>query len=386
MQVVYALEEIPETVGRSIFLMGPTPRDEGVVSWRADALKILEDIGFEDGVVYVPEPRDGKWHKEYDQQVEWEELCLNQCDCIVSWVPRNLETMPAYTTNIEWGRWENSGKMILGYPEGAEKMRYMQHYADKLNIPSFDNLTETLQAAIEFIGTGKQRSGGSRMIPLYIYNSPQFQSWYQTQTSAGNRLDDAKVLYNFRPNNGKFVFLWVLWVDMYITSEDRHKTNEVVLSRTDISSVVMWRHAEPILNSEIVLVREYRSPASTLSGFILELPGGSSANGDDAPEAVAAEEIHEEVGLHLSPDRLKFEGAKQLAGTFSAHKSHLYSVQLTDEELAWLKSQKDVLHGNVEDSEQTYIEVYKLEEIFLGKVELDWTNLGMIAKVIYNED
>lgn len=39
---------------KSIFLAGPTPREEKVASWRVAAVKKLEELGF-DGVVFVPE-------------------------------------------------------------------------------------------------------------------------------------------------------------------------------------------------------------------------------------------------------------------------------------------------------------------------------------------
>ena len=39
---------------KSIFLAGPTPREEKVASWRVDAVKKLEELGF-DGVVFVSE-------------------------------------------------------------------------------------------------------------------------------------------------------------------------------------------------------------------------------------------------------------------------------------------------------------------------------------------
>lgn len=380
MEVVYALEELPKSITKSIFLAGPTPRSDDGNPWRKEAVKLLEEADF-DGVVYVPEPRDGKWHKEYDKQVEWEELCLNQADCILFWVPRDLKAMPAFTTNIEWGRWEASGKLVLGYPKEAEKMSYMNHYAEKLSIPISGSLLDTLRSAIDFVGEGAERIGGERMVPYYVWKTPQFQSWYLAQTDAGNRLDDARVLFNFRPRNGTFMFLWVLHVDVYIASEDRHKTNELVLARTDISAVLMWQRREPLGNSEIVLVREFRSPASTHDAFIRELPGGSSP-GEDDPGTIASEEVHEETGLHITSDRFKQEGARQLAGTLSSHKGHLFSVELTDDEMNWLKAQRDVTHGNVDDSEQTYIEVYTLDQLLGGELT-DWTTLGMIATVVF---
>jgi len=224
MNVIYALEELPKVINKSIFLAGPTPRDEDGNPWRKEAVEILKKSGY-DGVVYIPEPRDGSWAKNYDDQIEWEELCLNQADCIVFWIPRDLKTMPAFTTNIEWGKWEDSGKVVLGYPKDAEKMRYLHHYAEEFKVSISSTLEDTLTDAIKFIGEGVDRTGGERMVPLYIWNTPQFQSWYLNQVDAGNRLDDAKVLVCYRPLFKKFIFMWVLWVDMYVSSEDRHHAN-----------------------------------------------------------------------------------------------------------------------------------------------------------------
>src|SRR3989344_6490668 len=116
MQIVYALEPLPETINKSIFLAGPTPRSQDIKSWRPEALAILEKLSY-DGVVFVPESRNGQWQEsEYVNQIEWEEYCLNVADCIVFWIPRAMDTMPALTTNIEWGVWCNSGKAVLGVP------------------------------------------------------------------------------------------------------------------------------------------------------------------------------------------------------------------------------------------------------------------------------
>lgn len=395
MKVVYTGDEAPEKFTKCIFLAGPTPRNkEEVESWRPDALKILEDKGY-DGVVFVPEDKDGEFKKDYDDQIEWEERYLNMADCIVFWVPRDLSLdstgfpkMAAFTTNVEWGTWASSGKVVFGAPEDAEKVSYLKHYAEKFNVPMGDTLTETLELAMDMVGDGDERTEGEREVPLYIWKTDSFQSWYKAQKDAGNRLDHARVFFNFRPRYKDFVWMWVLRVDMYVASEDRHKSNELVITRTDISSVLLWAPTESpqgdgLADHEVVLIKEYRSPASTPDGFIRELPGGSSATGEDDPKVVAAEEVQEETGFYLDPDRLKERGVRQLAGTFSAHKSHLYAAELTREEMEWFKSQKDIVHGNVEDSERTFIEVHNVYElVHNGKQELDWSTLGMILSVL----
>ena len=390
MEIVYTGEEMPEKFSKSLFLAGPTPRNkEEQESWRSDALEILRDIGY-DGVVFVPEGRDGKFKLDYDDQVGWEEKYLNVADCIVFWVPRDLEPdskghpkMAAFTTNVEFGAWADSGKIVFGAPPQATKNGYLKHYAEEYKAPTAESLTETLQNALEMLEDGAERSGGERFVPLFVWKQESFQSWYRAQTGAGNRLDEARVLYTFRPGYKDFVFLWVLKAKVWIESEERFKSNEFVLARPDVSAVCLYHFpngADAIYDYEIVLVKEFRTPASTEDGFIRELAGGSSI-GKSEPEDTAAEEVHEETGFYLEASRLKNHGALQLAGTFSSHKSHLFSAEVTSEEIEWFKSQKDIAHGKEEDTERTFIEVHNVHDIIDQKL-VDWTTLGQIFTVI----
>lgn len=124
MEVVYAQEPTPLLTKKSIFLVGPTPRRQGVESWRPAMIDELRDAGF-DGFVFSPEPRGGNWQGNYDSQVEWEKKHLELCDLIIAWVARKLPDMPAFTTNVEFGRWVGSQKLLYGRPMWAEKTRYL---------------------------------------------------------------------------------------------------------------------------------------------------------------------------------------------------------------------------------------------------------------------
>lgn len=63
MQIVYAQETPPKSFTRAIFLAGPTPRSADTQSWRPEAVRLLQESGY-DSIVFVPEPRNGKWETE----------------------------------------------------------------------------------------------------------------------------------------------------------------------------------------------------------------------------------------------------------------------------------------------------------------------------------
>ena len=395
-QIVYTGEEMPDSFTSSIFLAGPSLRpgqEEEMESWRKDAIQILEDKGYS-GVIFCPEARDQKFKEDfdYDDQVGWEEKYLNVADCIVFWIPRDISVdskgnlkLPAFTTNVEFGAWADSGKIVYGAPPSADKNKYLKHYAEEYKVPMGETLVETLDDAMEMVGEGVERSGGERYVPLFIWKLPSFQSWYQAQKGAGNRLEEARLLYNFRPKFKSFVFIWILKVSMYVASEDRIKDIEVVVSRPSICSVCLFHPTtsgfpESWVDTEVVLVKEFKSPASTEDGFIRELPGGSSF-GQESPEEIAAEEVHEETGFYLEPSRLRSHGARQLAGTFSSHKASLFSAQITEKEMEWFRSQKEIVHGNIKDTEMTFIEVYTVSELMESKM-VDWATLGEILSVL----
>lgn len=109
---------------KSIFLAGPTPRGENAKSWRTDACRILEEIGF-DGVVYVPEYSTWKVKEDYVDQAMWERVGLSEATIILFWVPRSLPDMAGFTTNVEFGYWLHSNKVIYGRPDGAPKTKYL---------------------------------------------------------------------------------------------------------------------------------------------------------------------------------------------------------------------------------------------------------------------
>jgi hypothetical protein len=164
MRVIHSRELIPADLGPSIFLAGPTPRSKDVRSWRTKssaeekcALDILRKKGV-DITVIVPEDRDGTWNEafNYDAQLDWEHEGLTRATCILFWIPRDLETLPGFTTNDEFGTWKYSGKVVFGAPPKAPKMKYQRYYARKIGIPTAETLEGTIDLALEKLEKGAE--------------------------------------------------------------------------------------------------------------------------------------------------------------------------------------------------------------------------------------
>jgi 8-oxo-dGTP pyrophosphatase MutT (NUDIX family) len=385
MQIVYSQEEAPQEFSKSIFLAGPSPRDKDHYSWRVDALKILEELGF-DGTVFVPLPRNGEWPKDYDAQVDWEYEHLNMADIVAFWVPRDLKNLPAFTTNVEFGMFYESGKVVLGHPDGAPGMRYMVHHAINEKIPVYTNLLDTLRESINRIGGGALRTGGERMVPIHIWKLSHFQKWLASQKNAGNSLNGARALWSFRiGKNKQTTFAYSLFVDIFIAAENRHKTNEFIVSRPDISTVVAYRKTIEPMDTEVILIREFRSASRTSDGFIREVPGGSSWDDNEEISATAVKEFTEETGLAISASRLRKIGERQLNGTFSTHQAHVFACELTAEEMDRLRvdASGGVQHGVSDDTEQTHVEIHRLRDILdPNSNAVDWSMVGMIMAAL----
>lgn len=143
MRVIHACDPLP----KSIFLAGPTPREGSTQSWRPEALRLLEAMAFE-GNVIVPETADWLSKGHYEQQAYWEWEGLATCTVALFWVPRELEHMPAFTTNVEFGYLASSGKVMLGFPKDAPKMRYLEMLGARHGVACYHTLPALLEAAV----------------------------------------------------------------------------------------------------------------------------------------------------------------------------------------------------------------------------------------------
>jgi len=387
---VYALEAPPAVFGASIFLGGSS--EEG---WREEALYLLKSRGF-DGVVLSPEPRPGPESGrrqnltagDRDRLHAWQDEALQHCDLILMWLPP--EALSDFQVVEAWGQWHRSGKLILGTPlrEGP-----LVDTAHRRRIPIGNSLAELVAMAQQTVQPGAHRRGGERLVPISLWRSPSFQSWYRALTHAGHRLEGVEVEWTHRARGvSRPPFLWAVRPRIQVRGERRQLGGEVVIGRADISATVLYHRppSAPLSETLVVLVREFRAAVRNRSGFAWMLPGGSAARASERsqdPRTTAAQEVLEETGLRLPPEQLEPVplGDRQLLASLVSYHAQLFRAALQPEQLAALRVTADAGQPlGATPSERCYVTVRTLAEL-CADPDLDWSQLGMLYCALAQE-
>lgn len=390
MELVFSDQPFPEKVTKSIFLAGPSPRyhkgdTPSLGTWRHAAIDLLAQLGY-DGVVYIPLPKSafvpGKLDVDainYFRQVAWEKDALNRADVIFFYVDRK-EDNQGLTTNVEFGKYIDSGRLVYARPADAVKVRYLDNMIFDKDLVVHFTLMEGLNECVERTSDAVTRYGDEVLVPNIIFKSDQFQEWYKNVKFAGNRLRGFEVKSIITFNKDKILFGFAAWVNVYITAEDRYKSNEWIFSRVGVSYVVPYYEAEH--GRQFVLTREFRSPANNPLGYLFEFPGGSSVKPGISPMENASKELYEETGLSIDQNRFKFLGCKQTFATYLTMNMFAVKVKLTKEEyeqvLERVNSQT-VLGENEEECITLHIATE--EEIVKGVYPCDWTQIGLMKAI-----
>lgn len=388
MNLVFSDQPLPKNLTKSIFLAGPSPREADVIDWRQEAVDYLKSINFQ-GTIFLPVPYgrfngssdSPNWN--YHNQVEWECEARSVADIILFWVPRSISgKMPGFVTNIEFGEDLATGKVVYGRPPEAEKCRYMDKRFDDLGYPIHDTMEKTLSYAVKLLGDGDFRQEGEIYVPLFIWKSEQFQSWYSKLKEAGNTLHSAKVMSHFNLPNGS-LFSFLMKVKIWIKAEQRFKENEFIFTRKDsVHAVVYYKDIDDL---KVILIKEFRSPVNNSEGYVYEIPGGSSIDSTKDVISVLKSELKEEIGLDISDStRFIFTSSRQSVATLSTHKSDVFKIELNEEEYKSLISNQSTSFGNIDESEKTYIQIVSLRDI--TKYNIDYSMIGMIYNALIAYD
>lgn len=160
-RLVMARELIP-TTGSSVFLAGPSPAlGSDTPSWRPEAVEALRATwrGRVPLIVLSPESRNGVRAERYEQQVFWEMRARSLATVVMYWIPRDVEALPGFTTNVEFGFDAGRNRlMVLGAPPDCpnpERNEYLIFLAGMEGAPVRHTLADTAAATVELINMAR---------------------------------------------------------------------------------------------------------------------------------------------------------------------------------------------------------------------------------------
>lgn len=320
-------------------------------------------------------------------------------DIIISWVPRELKTMPALTTNIEFGEDLWTGKILYGRPDDAEKCRYLdKRWFEITNKEPFNSLEEILTEAINLLQNSIERTGIKKIVPSMNFGLDSFNNWFHHHEK---NIENIQTILNINSAEtieyNKFKipnlyptekpFLNISRVRMKIENENRIKSNEIIISRPDINVIVPIYYNKK-KNIKLLLVNEFRVNVLNEKNYVKECPSGSS-NTKRVGLDSAIEEMKEETGLEIAKERCIYVDSKQSFATLLTHKTHIWYVQLTKEEYKNIKKsikEKKIFGIDAEDNntensgEKIHLSIVENKNIY--KENIDLNTLGIINSAI----
>lgn len=371
--VVCVGEPCPAGFAASIYLAGPADSE-----WRDELLSLLSSAGF-DGVVFCPEPRPGSPAPDASRAEAWRADALACTDLLVLRFGA-LDSSGSDCLQL-WADWQRSGRMIVCGPRQDGLSR-----AGASRILFAETPGEVISLALRFLRPGALRRAGERTVPLSLWRSPSFQSWYRALSRAGHYLEQIDVEWTHRSRGmGRPPFLWAMRPRVRVRGERRQLSGEVVIGRADVSVTVLF-HRPPNtapLDTQVVLVREFRAAVRNRGGFAWMLPGGSAAQAGERrsdPRHTAVQEVFEETGLRLPPDQLQVvhSGDRQLVASLASYHAQVFRAELTDEQIAGLRATAAAGKAlGATPSERCFVTVRRLGDV-LHDADFDWSHLGML--------
>lgn len=119
--------------------------------WRQETIQYFLKRQFT-GTLLIPEHDDWGVMDDYISQTEWEYHGLEQATAILFWIPRHLRFLPAFTTNIEFGRYL-SDRIVYGRPPSSPKNKYLDWmYRKHLKKEPCDTLEQTIDETLKMLG------------------------------------------------------------------------------------------------------------------------------------------------------------------------------------------------------------------------------------------
>ena len=140
-----------------IFLAGPIL---GAPEWQNN----VPHINVDEEIILLSPRRENYDNFNYDEQVNWETICLRTADIILFWIPEEKEKIKgheyAQTTRTEYGEYLARGKkIIVGTNKNFIGRRYFETKAKQYGINKiYDNINDCIHEIEEYIKQFKNKA------------------------------------------------------------------------------------------------------------------------------------------------------------------------------------------------------------------------------------
>ncbi|AZP17840.1 hypothetical protein EJC51_18075 [Streptomyces aquilus] len=380
--VVYAGQPMPMDWGACVLLAGPEPE----ASWQHSVITVLKD-GWQEAdrlVVLVPHQPDGQMPS--DEQEQWLRDAYAWADEIISTRapvpgPGALHE-PAPVFDLEGA----SDRLILQVATPDEVTR---RWAGQRAVPVASTPADAAAAVLKRLDRGRPRQGGERQVRLPVVRNFGYHQWRDALRQAGRLLDAATIDWApedpCRPGEASW------WA---ITAQVRHPddlvTEELVVGRGDVLSLIAFRRHPVWTDSEVVLLRHTLSlgappPITAPTRFPLRLPTADFANPfqnseEHQDQGVLA--VARELGLVIDRARLRSLDNRPETALLAAQRRTCY-LELTDDECEELKARHEACDGTAAAGA---VQVHRVADLLSSRLPgdalVDWATLGVIMRAV----
>jgi len=188
-------------------------------------------------------------------------------------------------------------------------------------------------------------------------DSFKITSWKHNLTKAGCSIGDIRTIADITKKNGDPLFSLL---NAEVTSPEGYKLPHIVFIRGNAVIVVPLIKNSESGEERFLMIRQRRIGTGL---FCLEFPAGMIDHENDDPADVAAREVCEETGLHITRDILTQLCDTPLYSSPGASDEAIYyfGCKVTVDDQTY-QSLKNATGGNHEENEYCHVELLRYEE------------------------
>ncbi|MFI2204694.1 hypothetical protein ACH47Z_28680 [Streptomyces sp. NPDC020192] len=383
--IVHAGQPMPMSWDASVLLAGAAPEASSLQHGLITALKAgWRQTGQTwDSRLVVLIPHQASDRPASDQHSQWLHDAYTWTDEIVLMPAPGTDLSPLLRLegiDLEDAR----DHLTLHVTEPDEATRA---WAEQHSVPLAHTPSDAAAVVLKRLDRGWKRRGGQRQVPLSVVSNTGYHYWQEALRDAGRTLDAASIGWARRnPIHPEYASWWAM--NARIRHPDHQVTNELVVGRTSVLSVVIFVRRHVWTDSEVVVLRDPNSlgtePLITApTRFPVRLPSMDMdiafyrrGDGRDRPSL----KLVSELGLTVAEDRLRGLSPRPESNLLASQRS-VVCLELSEDEFGDLKARRS---ATGETALPEAVEIHRVADLLsdMGGVLCDWATLGTITRAV----